>query len=92
MRLVPEGSIMFLVSKCCPGEAHQRGGVPWPRIRHRTTTALTKTTPRQDADVLLDVSELEVDRINLEVNGLKAHVSVLAELAAWRRAARSTRC
>jgi hypothetical protein len=42
--------------------------------------------------VLLDVSELEVDRINLEVNGLKAHVSVLAELAAWRRAARSTRC
>src|SRR5215212_11854573 len=37
--------------------------------------------PRQDVDVLLDVSELEVDRINLEVNGLKAHVSVLAELA-----------
>jgi hypothetical protein len=37
--------------------------------------------PRQDVDVLLDVSELEVDRIDLEVNGLKAHVSVLAELA-----------
>jgi hypothetical protein len=31
--------------------------------------------------VLLDVSELEVDRINLEVENLRAHVSVLAELA-----------
>jgi hypothetical protein len=32
-------------------------------------------------DVLLDVRELEVDRINLEVEDLRAHVSVLAELA-----------
>jgi hypothetical protein len=32
-------------------------------------------------DVLLDVSELEVDRINLEVEDPRAHVSVLAELA-----------
>jgi hypothetical protein len=36
---------------------------------------------RQDVDVLLDVSELEVDRINLTVSNLRAHVSVLAELA-----------
>ena len=36
---------------------------------------------RQDVDVLLDVSELEVDKIHLKVRGLKAHVSVLAELA-----------
>ncbi len=36
---------------------------------------------RQEPDVLLDVSELEVDRINLEVEDLRAHVSVLAELA-----------
>jgi len=36
---------------------------------------------RQDVDVLLDVSELEVDKIGLKVRGLKAHVSVLAELA-----------
>jgi hypothetical protein len=35
----------------------------------------------QEPDVLLDVSELEVDRINLEVEDLRAHVSVLAELA-----------
>jgi hypothetical protein len=31
--------------------------------------------------VLLDVSELEVDRINLTVRNLRAHVSVIAELA-----------
>ena len=34
-----------------------------------------------EPDVLLDVSELEVDRITLEVEDLRAHVSVLAELA-----------
>jgi hypothetical protein len=36
---------------------------------------------RQDVDVLLDVSELEVDKIHLKVRDLRAHVSVLAELA-----------
>ena len=36
---------------------------------------------RQDVDVLLDVQELEVDRIGLKVRDLRAHVSVLAELA-----------
>jgi hypothetical protein len=35
----------------------------------------------QDPDVLLDVSNLEVDRITLEVEDLRAHVSILAELA-----------
>src|SRR5215207_1092052 len=35
----------------------------------------------QEPDVLLDVSELEVDRIHLEVERLRAHVSVLAQLA-----------
>src|ERR687889_1159335 len=35
----------------------------------------------QEPDVLLDVPELEVDRISLEVDNLRAHVSVLAELA-----------
>src|SRR5215218_3016215 len=34
-----------------------------------------------EPDVLLDVSELEVDKITLEVEDLRAHVSVLAELA-----------
>src|ERR687897_2591591 len=35
----------------------------------------------QEPDVLLYVSELEVDRITLEVERLRAHVSILAELA-----------
>ena len=44
--------------------------------------ALEETPPaRQEVDVHLDVKELEVDRINLTVKGLRAHVSVLAELA-----------
>src|SRR5215210_8535620 len=36
---------------------------------------------QQEPDVLLDVSELEVDRISLEVEDLRAHVSILVELA-----------
>jgi predicted metal-dependent hydrolase len=43
--------------------------------------AREQTPARQDVDVLLDVSELEVDRIKLTVTNLRAHVSVLAELA-----------
>src|SRR5918999_3547359 len=35
----------------------------------------------QEPDVVLDVPELEVDRITLEVMDLRAHVSILAELA-----------
>ena len=35
----------------------------------------------QEPDVLLNVSNLEVDRITLEVEDLRAHVSILAELA-----------
>ena len=41
----------------------------------------TREPDGQEPDVLLNVSELEVDRINLEVEDLRAHVSVLAELA-----------
>lgn len=40
-----------------------------------------ETPSRQDVDVLLNVEELEVDKIKLTVKGLRAHVSVLAELA-----------
>jgi hypothetical protein len=41
-------------------------------------------TPRpdqEDPDVLLDVENLEVEKITLEVDELRAHISVLAELA-----------
>jgi hypothetical protein len=47
-----------------------------------TNNGIPEETPaRQDVDVLLDVQELEVDRIALTVRGLKAHVSIVAELA-----------
>ena len=47
-----------------------------------TNNGVPEETPtRQDVDVLLDVPELEVDRISLTVRGLRAHVSILAELA-----------
>ena len=47
-----------------------------------TNNGIPEETPaRQDVDVLLDVQELEVDKIGLTVRGLKAHVSVVAELA-----------
>ena len=47
-----------------------------------TDNGIPEETPaRRDVDVLLDVQELEVDRIGLTVRGLRAHVSVVAELA-----------
>jgi hypothetical protein len=47
-----------------------------------TTNGVPEETPApQDVDVLLNVEELEVDKIKLTVRGLRAHVSVLAELA-----------
>ena len=47
-----------------------------------TNNGIPEEAPaRQDVDVLLDVSELEVARIGLKVRNLRAHVSVLAELA-----------
>ncbi len=47
-----------------------------------TNNGVPEETPaRQDVDVLLNVEELEVDRIKLTVKDLRAHVSVLAELA-----------
>ena len=43
--------------------------------------AVRQEAEGQEPDVLLDVSELEVDKISLEVDNLRAHVSILAELA-----------
>jgi hypothetical protein len=58
-----------------------------PARRERDDTVPTRDdreerrTTRKEQDVLLDVSELEVEKITLEVAGLRAHVSVLAQLA-----------
>ena len=47
-----------------------------------TNNGVPEETPaRQDVDVLLNVEELEVDRIKLTVKDLRAHVSVVSELA-----------
>jgi hypothetical protein len=60
----------------------QQGGVIVAEDSPPTNNGTQEETPaRQDVDVLLDVSELEVDRIKLTVKDLRAHVSVLAELA-----------
>jgi hypothetical protein len=52
-------------------------------INTNNDDALEQTPARQDGppDVLLNVENLEVDRIKLTVRNLRAHVSVLAELA-----------
>jgi hypothetical protein len=46
-----------------------------------TEDAEDRRATRKEQDVLLDVSELEVEKITLEVGRLRAHVSVLAQLA-----------
>jgi hypothetical protein len=62
---------------------HQQGGVIVAEDTPPTNNdgAQEETPARQDVDVLLDVSELEVDRIKLTVKDLRAHISVVAELA-----------
>jgi hypothetical protein len=64
-------------------EAHgEQGGTHRGRGPPPTNNGVPEEPPaRQDVDVLLDVSELEVDKIHLKVRNLRAHVSVLAELA-----------
>jgi hypothetical protein len=72
-----------LLGKPHPEEAHrQQGEVIVAEDPLPTNYGPQEQTPaRQDVDVILDVSELEVDRIKLTVRNLRAHVSVLAELA-----------
>jgi hypothetical protein len=52
-----------------------------PRTLFRSGRSTDTAPDGQAPDVLLDVTELEVERITLEVENLRAHVSVLAELA-----------
>jgi hypothetical protein len=50
-------------------------------LRSRSSPSNGQEPNDQEPDVVLDVPELEVDRITLEVRDLRAHVSILAELA-----------
>src|SRR5215218_2615888 len=57
------------------------GAVAWALLRSGRWPSNGEEPDGQEPDVLLDVSELEVDKINLEVERLRAHVSILVELA-----------
>jgi hypothetical protein len=75
---------MSLAGRTLSREAYQeRRGVIMAEYPPPTNDNDVQEQPpaRQEVDVLLDVSELEVDRIKLTVKDLRAHVSVLAELA-----------
>src|ERR671911_798621 len=77
------GASCPLLSKHYTEEAHrQQGEVIVAEHSPPINNGPQEQTPaRQDVDVLLDVSELEVDRIKLTVKDLRAHISVVAELA-----------
>jgi predicted metal-dependent hydrolase len=71
-----------LLCKPHPEEAHQQQGEVIVAEDPPPNDGPQEQMPaRQEVDVILDVSELEVDRIKLTVTDLRAHVSVLAELA-----------
>src|SRR5829696_8459672 len=57
------------------------GAAAWALLRSGRQPSNGEEPDGQEPDVLLDVTELEVDKINLEVERLRAHVSILAELA-----------
>src|SRR5215213_3372862 len=57
------------------------GALAWALLRSGRWPSNGEEPDGQEPDVLLDVSELEVDKINLEVERLRAHVSILVELA-----------
>src|SRR5215211_3356575 len=57
------------------------GAAAWALLRSVRWSSNGEEPDGQEPDVLLDVTELEVDRITLEVEDLRAHVSILAELA-----------
>jgi hypothetical protein len=57
------------------------GALAWALLRSGHGPSNGEEPDGQEPDVLLDVTELEVDRINLEVERLRAHVSILVELA-----------
>src|SRR5215213_3239610 len=57
------------------------GAVAWALLRSGRWPSTGEEPDGQEPDVLLDVTELEVDKINLEVERLRAHVSILVELA-----------
>jgi DNA anti-recombination protein RmuC len=56
-------------------------GLVWTINSDAEDYEVTDVSQSQEPDVLLDVNELEVDKLTLEVDDLRAHVSLMAELA-----------
>ena len=57
------------------------GATAWALLRLGRPPSDGHHPDGQEPDVVLDVPELEVDKITLQVGDLRAHVSILAELA-----------
>jgi exonuclease VII small subunit len=57
------------------------GATAWALLRLARSRSDGHHPDGQKPDLVLDVPELEVDKINLQVRHLRAHISILAELA-----------
>ena len=84
----PQGAQEAIVGRVAPGFGWfglgvlAAGATAWALFSRTGRSPSDGQDPDgQEPDVVLDVPELEVDRITLEVRDLRAHVSILAELA-----------
>ena len=84
----PQGAQEAIVERVAPGFGWfglgvlAAGATAWALFSRTGRSPSDGQDPDgQEPDVVLDVPELEVDRITLEVRDLRAHVSILAELA-----------
>src|ERR687893_2808013 len=87
-RVVPPSGAQEAIGRVAPGFGWFGLGVLAAGVTAWALFSRTQRSPSngqepdgQEPDVVLDVPELEVDRITLEVRDLRAHVSILAELA-----------
>ena len=88
-RVVPPSGAQEAIGRVAPGFGWfglgvlAAGATAWALFLRtgRRSSSNGQEPDGQEPDVVLDVPELEVDRITLEVRDLRAHVSILAELA-----------
>jgi hypothetical protein len=87
-RIIPPSGAQEAIGRVAPGfgwfglGALAAGAAAWALfLRTQRSPSNDQEPDGQEPDVVLDVPELEVDRITLEVRDLRAHVSILAELA-----------
>src|SRR5215217_7900490 len=88
-RISPTSGAQEVIGRVAPGFGWfglgvlAAGATAWVLFlrTHRSPSTGQESDDGQEPDVVLDVPELEVDRITLEVRDLRAHVSILAELA-----------